>query len=207
MTVVRAFKWLATLVLAVIAMVILFIALFGWNWLRPPIEKFALNKTGRSLAIQGDLTLKFAWPLPRFQARDVTFANPAWAKEPLMLNSRAVEVTLDLTALLARRIAFPQVHLERPVVMLEQNPEGRKSWLLDLNQTDESARIEIDLLSLDQGTLGFDDAASKTRLRAELSTRQPDSRVRLWSGFQCARAIQGPAGQGPGQRRAGAGSA
>ncbi len=178
MTIVKAFKWLATLLLAVAAMAILFITLFGWNWLRQPIEKFALNKTGRVLAIRGDLTLKYAWPRPRFQAMDVTFANPAWAKEPLMLTTPAVEVTLDLSALsalLARRIVFPQAHLERPVVMLEQNPDGRKSWLLDLDQSDESARIEIDLLSLDQGTLGFDDAANKTRLRAEISTRQPGS--------------------------------
>jgi AsmA protein len=62
------------------------------------------------------------------------------------------------------------VRLVRPVVYLEQGGDGRKNWLLDLNQQDEEARIRIDRLMLDHGRIGYDDAGQKTSIRAELST-------------------------------------
>ncbi len=170
MTLSRSLKWIAGVFLATILLAALFIAIFGWSWLRGPIERMATEKTGRVLAINGELTVKFAWPLPRIRAAAVTFANPGWAREKQMVAADAVEVAIDLPQLLRRNIVLPEVRLERPVVFLEQGTDGRKNWLLDHNQQDEGARIRIDRLMLDQGTLGYDDAGQKTRIRAELST-------------------------------------
>src|SRR5487761_2246933 len=166
----RLLKWTAGLLLAPVLLAVLFIAIFGWNWLRGPIERMTLEKTGRELVIGGDLQLKFGWPLPRIRADAVTFANPAWAREKQMVAADAVEVTIDLPQLLRRNIVLPEVRLERPVVFLEQGSGGRKNWLLDANQQDEQARIRIDRVLLDHGRLGYDDAAQKTSIRAELST-------------------------------------
>ncbi len=170
MTLARPVKWVAGVVLAPVLLAVLFIAIFGWNWLRGPIQRMAAEKTGRELAINGDLKVKFGWPLPRIHAGAVTFANPAWAKEKQMVSADGVEVAVDLPQLLLRNIVLPEVRLERPVVFLEQGADGRKNWLLDLNQQDEGARIRIERLTLDHGTLGYDDAAKKTRIRSELST-------------------------------------
>ena len=170
MTPSRLLKWTAGLFLAPVLLVVLFIAIFGWNWLRGPIERMTLNKTGRELAISGNLELKFGWPLPRIHAGAVTFANPAWAREKQMVAADAVEIAIDLPQLLLRNIVLPEVRLERPVVFLEQGSGGRKNWLLDLNQQDEQARIRIDRLMLDNGRLGYDDAGQKTSIRSELST-------------------------------------
>ena len=166
----RTLKWLAGLVLAVIVLAALFIAIFGWNWLRSPIERMALEKTGRALVIHGDLTLKFGWPWPRVHADAVTFANPDWAREKQMVAADAVDIVMVLPQLLRQHIVFSDVQLTRPVIFLEQGSGGRKSWLLDLNQQDEGARIQIDRLTLDHGMLGYDDAAIKTSIRSELST-------------------------------------
>jgi uncharacterized protein involved in outer membrane biogenesis len=166
----RLLKWTAGLVLLPVLLAVLVIAIFGWNWLRAPIERMALDKTGRELVIGGDLQLKFGWPLPRISAGAVTFANPAWAKEKQMVAADAVEVALNLPQVLRGSIVLPEVRLLRPVVFLEQGSGGRKNWLLDLNQQDEEARIRIDRLMLDHGRLGYDDAAQKTSIRAELST-------------------------------------
>lgn len=38
-----------------------------------------------------------------------------------------VEFTIDLPALLMKNMALPEVRLERPVVFLEQNADGRKN--------------------------------------------------------------------------------
>jgi AsmA protein len=170
MTPSRLLKWTAGLLLAPVLLVVLLIAIFGWNWLRGPIERMTLDKTGRELAISGDLELKFGWPLPRIHAGAVTFANPAWAREKQMVAADAVEIAIDLPQLLLRNIVLPEVRLERPIVFLEQGSGGRKNWLLDLNQQDEQARIRIDRLMLDNGRLGYDDAGQKTSIRSELST-------------------------------------
>ena len=138
--------------------------------MRGPVERMTLEQTGRELVIGGDLKLKFGWPLPRIRAGAVTFANPAWASEKQMVAADAVEVSINLPELLRRNIVLPEVRLERPVVFLEQGSGGRKNWLLDRNQQDEQARIRIDRLMLDHGRLGYDDAAQKTRVRAEVST-------------------------------------
>lgn len=76
-----------------------------------------------------------------------------------MVVADAVDIALDLRQLLRRNIVIPEVRLERPVVFLEQGSEGRKSWLLDLKQQNETARVSVDRLTLDHGTLGYDDAA------------------------------------------------
>ena len=164
------------MLLAIATAATIFILLFGWNWMRQPIERYALNKTGRVLAIKGDLTIGYDWPLPRILAKDVTFANPAWAKEPLLLKTSAVEVTLELLQMFQGHYVFPKVHLERPVVFLEQNPDGRKSWLLDLEQKNEAARIQIGRVTLDEGKLGYDEGAAKTRIRADISSATAQQR-------------------------------
>ena len=170
MTLPRSLKWIAAAFAAPVLLAVLFIAIFGWNWLRGPIERMTQERTGRALAIKGDLKVKFAWPSPRLHAAGVTFANPAWAREKQMVAADAVEIAVDLPQLLRQNIVLPEVRLEHPAVFLEQAGDGRKNWLLDLNQQDESARIRIDRLTLDHGTLGYDDAAQKTRIRSELST-------------------------------------
>jgi AsmA protein len=87
-----------------------------------------------------------------------------------MVSADAVEVAIDLPQLLRKNIVFTEVRLERPVIFLEQGSEGRKNWLLDIHQQDDAARIQIDRLTLDNGTIGYDDAGQKTSIRSELST-------------------------------------
>lgn len=169
----RLLKWLALALLTPLVLAVLFILVFGWNWLRAPIERMALEKTGRVLSIQGDMHVTLGWPRPRVRASAVSFANPAWAQEKQMFTADAVEVTLDLTQLLQNKLVLPELRLERPVVFLEQGSAGRQSWLLDQQQQDPGARIQIDRLTLDQGKLGFDDAARKTSIRAELASVAP----------------------------------
>ena len=166
----RWLKWIVGSLLAPVVLAVLFIAVFGWNWLRAPIERVTLDKTGRVLAIGGDIEVDPAWPHPRIRSGAVSFANPSWATERQMVSAAAATVTIDLPQLLQRNLVFPEVRLQRPVIFLEQSRDGRKNWLLDRKQQDESARIRIDRLRLDQGTLGYDEVSRKTRIRADLST-------------------------------------
>lgn len=166
----RSLLWAGAGLLALVLLAVLTLALVGWNWLRGPVERLALEKTGRALVINGDLTVRFGWPVARLHAAGVRFANPAWAQEKQMVTAEGVEVSVDLPALLRRTVALPEVRLNQAAIFLEQAADGRKSWLLDLNQQDEAARLNVGRVALDRGTLGYDDVRQKTSLRAELST-------------------------------------
>lgn len=166
----RTLKWAASLLLALVILAVLFVAIFGWNWLRAPIEKKVLAQTGRALHIKGNLDITLGWPWPRVQADSVTFANPAWASQAQMLAADTLTFSIHLPHLLTQRLVMSDVHLVRPVVFLELGADGRKTWLLDLNQQDKDASFQIDRLTLNQGVIGYDDTAGKTSIRAELST-------------------------------------
>ncbi len=170
MTLPRTLQWTAAVLIAPVLLAVLYIAIFGWNWMRGPIERMTVEKTGRILSIRGDLKLKFGWPSPRIYADAVTFANPAWTIEKQMVTADAVEIIFDLPQLLRRNVVISEARLARPVVFLEQGADGRKNWLLDIDQKDDNARIRIDRLTLDNGRLGYDNVRQKTRIRSELST-------------------------------------
>ena len=163
-------RWLGASVLLLPLLAAIYIAIFGWNWLRAPIERAVLERTGRILSIRGDLTLDWGWPSPHLRAGSVEFANPAWAKEPRMLAADNLDISIDLSQLLRRAVVLPEVALGNASLFLEQSADGRKSWLLDMGQQDEDAHLRVDRLRIDHGTLGYDDAVHKTSIRAELST-------------------------------------
>jgi AsmA protein len=166
----RAFGFAVTSLVTGLMVSIILIALFGWNWLRGPMESFALQKTGRTLSIEGDLNVTFGWPVARLHAASVSFANPSWTHEKQMVAAQEVDVAVDLVQMLRRRIVIPEMRLDHAIVFLEQSPEGRKSWLLDLDQQDEEASIQIGRVALDYGTLGYEDSNQKTMLQVQLST-------------------------------------
>jgi len=85
----RWLKWIGGSLLAPVVLAVLFVAVFGWNWLRAPIERVTLEKTGRVLVIDGEIEVDLAWPLPRIRSGAVSFANPLWATEKQMVSADA----------------------------------------------------------------------------------------------------------------------
>jgi AsmA protein len=170
----RFVKWFASILLVLILLAAIALALLGWNWLRAPIERMAFEKSGRTLVIAGNLEVQWAWPWPRLQAHQVSFANPAWATHAQLLTADAVSFSINLSQLLpqflSQRWVLSDLHLVRPSVSLELGADGRKNWLLDVNQQDDEAQVVIDRLTLDQGVLLFDDPFGQTHVRAELTS-------------------------------------
>lgn len=171
----RSVKWLAYVMAGLAALVALLVIFFDWNWLRHPIERMVTDKTGRALVINGNLNVKLGWPMTRIQVADVTFANPDWCKQPQMFTVKRMDGDISLPQLFRHHFTIGTIRLEQPQISLEQNPDGRKNWLLDRHQKDESAQPEIGRIMLDQGHISYADPAQKTRVQATLSTRQSAS--------------------------------
>ena len=166
----RVVRWTLGIVAVFLLAGMLFL-FFGLNTLKGPITRAVNKSTGRELVIEGDLKPKWDLIHPRFRAEKVSFGNPDWAKEQYLLQAEAVEITLSVMPLLAGRVVLPHVLLEKPVVNLEQDEDGRKSWILEKEaEPQEESRIQIKRLSLDHGRLAYDDAWRDISVTAELNS-------------------------------------
>lgn len=168
----RTTRWLAYILAATTLVSVVFIIMFDWNWLRQPIARVVTEQTGRTLEINGDLNVKLGWPLTRIQVTDVTFANPAWAKQPLMFAIKQIDADIVVPQLFKRHFVLSAVRLRQPNVYIEESRDGRKNWLFDRQQRDDKAQIEIKRLVLDNGHIEYASPLRNISLKATLSTQQ-----------------------------------
>jgi len=68
----RTLEWLAAFLLAPPLLALRWIAVFGWNWAREPLQRFAFEQTGRQLRIARDLNVSLGWSAPRVHAQTVS---------------------------------------------------------------------------------------------------------------------------------------
>jgi uncharacterized protein involved in outer membrane biogenesis len=170
MIVLRILKWVGIAVLAMWLLLVAFITFFSFNFMREPISRMVQKSTGRELSIKGDLRLKWAWPIPHVVAEKLTFGNPPWARERNMIELEAAEATFDLTEMLKHVWVIVEARVDHPVVHLQQTEDGRKNWLLDTQQKNEKAKVEIGRLIVNEGKITYFDESRKTDIAAEVQT-------------------------------------
>ena len=172
MTLPRLLKWLAGIFLSLVLVIFLVASLFDWNLLRAPIARWVSDSTGRSFAINGELDVRFSWP-PRIIANDIVLGNAAWSKEPTMAAIERLDLTINPLRLLTGKLAFPEVTLSEPNLILEVNPRGEPNWRFKTEDKSKTFELpSIDQLSIDHGSARYRDPAIKTDLSFELKARE-----------------------------------
>ena len=122
----RTLMWAGAAILTLLLVCVLVIAVFGWNWLRSPLEQMALQKTGRILVLEGDLGVKFGWPITHMQLQALSFANPSWAQKKQMLTAQGIDVGINVPHLFSRKLVFPEVRLTQADISLERSSKGER---------------------------------------------------------------------------------
>ncbi len=84
--------------------------------------------TGRDLTIKGGVSVSL-FPQPGVSAKEVSFSNAAWAGPQPMASLAALDVRLKLRPLLSGAVVIDRIILERPVINLETDKEGRGNWV------------------------------------------------------------------------------
>jgi len=91
------------------------------------VERIAAA-TGRTLAIDGGVSIDlFALP-PRITFGDVRLGNAPWGSRPDMLRAKRLEAELDLLPLLVGDVAVPRLRLVGVDILLETNKTGEGNW-------------------------------------------------------------------------------
>ena len=168
-------KIAASVTLALIAAVLLFLALFDWNLLRGPIGRWASNRYDREIALNGDLDVHlFSWT-PSMQVRDVRIGGPDWARERDTLRVGDLQASVRLRSLLAGRIEMPRVAIARAEAVMISTEDGRRSWVLDPDAPDTGEGVKlppIQRLIIRDGRISLDEQGRDIRLDATVDARE-----------------------------------
>lgn len=167
-------KYLAGVALSVVLVALLFVVFMDWNLMRAPIGRWVSGATGRDFVIRGDLTVNLGLR-PRIVANDLVLGNAAWSDKPNMLEIKQVDLRLDLFRLLTTGLAFPEIALSGPQVVLEVSRDGLPNWIFNEQKANQAPAFPvIDRLTIDHGSVTYREPRLNTDLQFELKTSEGD---------------------------------
>lgn len=135
--------WIVSVMLSLIVVLLVVIATFDWNRLKPTVNARVSQAIGRPFVIHGDLSVRWRHetnegglaalvPWPQFVAQNITIANPSWAKQPNFAQLNALRFRVAPLSLIMHRVDIPVLFLEQPTIDLERDarvrPPGISTW-------------------------------------------------------------------------------
>ncbi|MGZ8363404.1 MAG: AsmA family protein [Caulobacteraceae bacterium] len=145
-------------ILTVIIAICAFLILFDWNWLRGPIARYASEKTGRAVRIDGDLKVKLFSFTPEAHVSGLKIGHPKWAGKGDTADISNLHIKVRLAPLFALKIEMPLVELNKPNLVFIRDVDGRATWKLDQSPTAKPTKLPpIANLIIRDGHLRFVD--------------------------------------------------
>lgn len=176
----KIFAWIFASLVILLAVLVLIIAFFDWNRIKPTINEKVSEELHRPFAINGNLAVVWrrepdeggwrAWvPWPHVVAEDLSLGNPDWSKQPQMVTLKRVELRISPLALLAQRVTIPRIDLTEPNADLQRLADGRANWTFKFDPKDPDAEpsnwvVDIGAIGFDKGHVTLDDQTLKTQL-------------------------------------------
>ena len=161
--------WLVALAFLLLAIIVL-IALWDWNWFKGPVERQVTARTGRSFDIGGDLDVDLG-RVTTIRADKLAFGNAAWSKQPTMASVDRLQFEIEVWPLFHRQVRIPEIHLDRPRLLLEMGPKGIGNWVFG---SPGQTQVQFGRLWIDDGRLRYADTAAKTDIDAVVNSSAPD---------------------------------
>lgn len=108
----------------------LFLAVFRWDWLIPPVNAQASKALGRPVTVT-HLHVRLG-RVPHIEADGVTVANPdGWPGGGTFATADRLSVDIDALAFIrSRAVVIPDIAIDHPQVDAQQLEDGRANWTL-----------------------------------------------------------------------------
>ena len=163
-------RWLAGLAI-LLAVLVLVVYFFSWDTLRGPINRYVSEQLGRRFEITQHLSVNLG-RTTTVRADGIEIANPEWANDPYLLKATAAEFDISLLPLIFGKVVLPRITLTEPIVGLQIEPDGRRTWALSRDTSDKSAVPEIGAVVVDQGKVNYRARAQGANLDVQFSLAQ-----------------------------------
>jgi uncharacterized protein involved in outer membrane biogenesis len=175
---IRVLAWTAGILAGVIVALALVVMVFPWDTLRGPLGRRLSDTLGRTVVFDGQLSAHFG-RTSQLVAEGVHIANTSWGSEPRMLEIKRLSLSLSLPSLLRGRLAFPELRLEEPNLLLEKNREGEANWhfvnpqAAAIAATVPTTRTEvpiIDHIVIEEGHIAYREPARNIDIDSRVNT-------------------------------------
>lgn len=125
-----------------VALLVAFIAIFDWNWLRGPLARYYSHKTGRDVHISHLDVHPWSFQ-PRVTIDDLTISNPDWAPKGDTASIPRLSVTMKLLPLFIGRLILPRVVVDQPEFALLRDDKGRATWEFGANAKESVQPLKL----------------------------------------------------------------
>ncbi len=150
--------------------VVVFIAIFDWNWFRSPLERYLSESSGRPVTI-GHLDVELLRG-PRVVIDDIEIANAPWAGDEPLAMLRQLVISVSLPSLLTDEVVIKYVGLTEGQVNLLRGKDGRANWQLRQKNDEPLTRtVTVQSIMLDDASLSYRDAIQNIEVDAAGVTR------------------------------------
>ena len=148
---------------------VLFVAIFDWNWFRGPLERYLSDSTGRPVTV-GYLDVELA-RAPRIIISDIAIANTEWAGDGPLGILRELMFSVSVPSLFTNQIVLPHVRLTEGEVNLVRDKDGRANWKLRKSDEPSTRTVDVQSLALVDASLALRDAIQNINADATGVTR------------------------------------
>ena len=173
-------------IVAVLALLLVIVSTMDLNRFKPWINDKVSEATGRTFAINGDLSFNWerppeqqvGWrrfvPWPHITAKDITLGNPDWARTgPTMATVRQADATVNPFALLTKTISVGTLVLDGGTVNLEKRKDDKNNWTFGKEEEEDkpsSWNFALHSLAIRNGNVRYVDPAKKADATAQIDT-------------------------------------
>ena len=113
------------------------------------------EKTGRTLSINGALSFSMQ-PSPHMTAKQVVLSNPQGFEGAPFISMDQIDVSFDLVAALTGTMVINGFVMEKPVINLMVNKDGRNNWSFG------TKALQAGVFEISNGLLTYSDAQKNT---------------------------------------------
>ena len=129
--------------LGILAVLVVGVALFDWNWFRHPLERYLIDRSHREIRV-GNLHVDLGLSLePTVRVRDVYIENAPWASKGPVVVAGEASFTFSLKSVWQGRPVISRLVLIDADVQLERHADGLRNWRLRNPEDRGPGRVKV----------------------------------------------------------------
>ncbi len=121
-------RWILGVLAILIAAIAIFLALFNWDWFRPPLAKILSARLHRPVRIVGHLKVHLFSFTPSATLGGLQIGEPAWAPKTDLADIANIKLQVKLLPLFVGQVVMPLLEVDQPKVFMFQDKAGKANW-------------------------------------------------------------------------------
>ena len=127
-TALRIAAWAASVFVALVCAAVLWLYFLDWNTMRGPVARYASQRLGRPVRIEGDLAVDlFRWS-PVVTVSGLKVANPDWAGTRQAADIPHLAFSFRLLPFLFGNTILPFMRFDSPDIVVMRRADGASNW-------------------------------------------------------------------------------